>query len=563
MKENGDFNKFAAMKQGKIGKSAIKHLDEITANPMKIQKEFLMKLLKDNKDTEYGKKYGFENIHSIEEYRSSLPLTNYNDYSEYIKRMTEEGEKNLITSYDIIIYNRSSGTVGLPKKVPMTQVGAEKFLLYNGEYEAGLITKKFGNSLSLGRTINLIQCNEKMPIMKDGNIFGAISERVITKAKPVWTKLFTSPIEASFSGPGVNKRYLHARYALSDDKATKILCSFASICLDFLRYIEKNWKILVKDIEKGTIDQSIKLPDEVREKLIKNLKPDVKRAKELQKIFEQGFDTPFVPKVWPNLKLVSCAATGTFKQYAAKLQKKYTGNISFYRRGVAASEGVFSVATEFDSCSSSLIPDAIFYEFLPEDEDTISENLVTLDKLEVGKRYELFITNLSGFYRYNMKDVFEVKGFYNNTPTIEFCYRSDKTINIMGEKTSEVALHTAVHATAKECGFYLVDSTVYPDIDNSRYIFLIEAECFPKNFDLEKARNVLEKELAKANPSMADKIKRGLCSPTVLKLLPPGAFKSYMEFMHMKGNCSSQIKPVSVISNEVQRKFFFDLIEKE
>jgi len=136
-------------------------------------------------------------------------------------------------------------------------------------------------------------------------------------------------------------------------------------------------------------------------------------------------------------------------------------------------------------------------------------------------------------------------------------------INIMGEKTSEVALDTAVHATAKECGFYLVDSTVYPDIDNSRYIFLIEAECFPKNFDLEKARNVLEKELAKANPSMADKIKRGLCSPTVLKLLPPGAFKSYMEFMHMKGNCSSQIKPVSVISNEVQRKFFFDLIEKE
>ena len=83
MKENGDFNKFAAMKQGKIGKSAIKHLDDITANPMKIQKEFLMKLLKDNKDTEYGKKYGFENIHSIEEYRSSLPLTNYNDYSEF------------------------------------------------------------------------------------------------------------------------------------------------------------------------------------------------------------------------------------------------------------------------------------------------------------------------------------------------------------------------------------------------------------------------------------------------------------------------------------------------
>ena len=85
--------------------------------------------------------------------------------------------------------------------------------------------------------------------------------------------------------------------------------------------------------------------------------------------------------MWPNLKLICCAATGTFKEYAAKLKERYTGNISFYRRGVGASEGAFSVATEFDSCSSSLIPDSVFYEFLPEDKEAASENLVTLDKL--------------------------------------------------------------------------------------------------------------------------------------------------------------------------------------
>ena len=42
-----------------------------------------------------------------------------------------------------------------------------------------------------------------------------------------------------------------------------------------------------------------------------------------------------------------------------------------------------------------------------------------------------------------MGDVFEVKGSYNNTPTIEFLYREDKTISLMGEKTSEIALLTA------------------------------------------------------------------------------------------------------------------------
>ena len=56
----------------------------------------------------------------------------------------------------------------------------------------------------------------------------------------------------------------------------------------------------------------------------------------------------------------------------------------------------------------------------------------------------------------------------------------------MGEKTSEVALLTSAQSISSECGFNLVGSTVYLDIDNSRYIFLIEADSFPKNFDLKK-----------------------------------------------------------------------------
>ena len=34
-----------------------------------------------------------------------------------------------------------------------------------------------------------------------------------------------------------------------------------------------------------------------------------------------------------------------------------------------------------------------------------------------------------------MGDVFEVKGSYNNTPTIEFLYRSDKTVSSNSWKT--------------------------------------------------------------------------------------------------------------------------------
>ena len=52
----------------------------------------------------------------------------------------------------------------------MTNLCIEKFFLYNVEYENTLIAKKFGNSLNSGRAVTQIQCNENLPVMKDGNI---------------------------------------------------------------------------------------------------------------------------------------------------------------------------------------------------------------------------------------------------------------------------------------------------------------------------------------------------------------------------------------------------------
>ena len=39
-----------------------------------------------------------------------------------------------------------------------------------------------------------------------------------------------------------------------------------------------------------------------------------------------------------------------------------------------------------------------------------------IDEVEVGKRYELVLTTISGFYRYRMGDVVEVVGFHEELP---------------------------------------------------------------------------------------------------------------------------------------------------
>ena len=544
-----------------MGKAFWAKLLEMTKAPMVVQEKFLMKVLSDNKDTEFGKKYGFEQIRSIREYQEKVPLTTYDNYAPYIERMAKKGERNLLSINDPVYYNKSSGTVGIPKSIPYSEDAKNYFSVAVGLLESAVIENATGEAYYTGRCINLIQCGGSFKKMPDGLMWGPISEAGLLMYRERWEQVFTSPIEASFAGAGTNTRYLHARYALMDPDVNNILFTYAGFALEMCRYIEKNWELIVTDIEKGTINEDIELPEETREALLKRLKPMPERAAELRSIFEQGFGEPFVPKVWPKLAYVYGGATGGFKEYARKLQERYLGpDIVFFRRGVSASEGAFSQSLEIDSCDSVLLPNAVFFEFIPEEEDDPDMvHLLTIDQLEVGKKYEVVITNISGFYRYRMKDVFLVTGMCNNTPKIEFQYRSDKTVDLMGEKTTEAAVRTAAEETAKQCGFDLIDCTMYPDPDEPCYCYLLEAEDFPKGLTQEKIRDCLEENLMKANPSMREKIERGYCKPTKLFFLQPETFLLYRDMIEMKGLSAAQMKPVTVIGNEWQRKFFFGL----
>lgn len=80
-----------------------------------------------------------------------------------------------------------------------------------------------------------------------------------------------------------------------------------------------------------------------------------------------------------------------------------------------------------------LIPNAMFYEFLPVGFESYDE-ICTIDELEMGKEYEIVTTNFGGFYRYRMKDVVRVIGFKDKNPIIEYLYRLDQYLSLTGEK---------------------------------------------------------------------------------------------------------------------------------
>lgn len=552
------------LQQVKIGRTVVEALEQMAQEPMKANEKLLMEILQKNKDTEYGKKYDFANIHSVEEYRRKVPVSVYDDYAGYILRMSEKGEENLITSGKVVHYNKSSGTVGNPKRIPLTEEAFSIFQKYNGPYRAGLIAKELGEEWINGRNMSIAESTAEQHFTKSGVTYGALSVKMIAEFRPYLEMAYTSPDEASFPEAETNTRYLHARFGLMDRELTNIAANFLGYLLEVLRYMEQNWQLLVEDIEQGTIHPEIRMSDAVRVSLMKKIRPMPERAKELREIFEQGFGEPIVPKLWPHAQFLTGVGSGGFKVYAEKIREKYMGEtIARYFTGINASEGMISVPFELDNEKSVPVPDSIFYEFLPVDAEDDFSKIVTMDQVEVGKEYEIIITNLSGFYRYRMRDAVRITGWHKKLPVMEFLSRIDQTVSVMGEKTTEVALRAAAEQTAEQLGFEMIDFSVYPDVNNvpPRYVYFMEIDKLQEGLKAKEIRFVLEKNLAKANPSMGDKVSTGICAPTKLNILEPETYSLYRDLMVMKGAVATQIKPVRVIHNEMQRKFFFGQTE--
>ncbi len=535
----------------------------MTQDPMKYNEDLLMKILEDNKDTEYGQKYDFANIKSIEEYQNNVPITNYDSYADYIYRMTENGEKNILTSYEIVHYAKSSGTMGNPKRIPVSSLNQEINIKYNYDYLFNSFAEKVGIDWIKYPFFNLTETS--ISILPSGDTYGSISGKIMGGFGDELSDFITSPVEALMPEVGTDIYYVQTRFALINRDVSFTITSFVSLFLESLRYIKRNWKLLLNDIEKGTIDESVKLPSGVRESLLGKIEPMPERAEELRKIFEEGFDEPVVPKIWPRMSLLIGCGSGGFINYIEKI-KEFTGTeFNFALIGLTASEGIFSVFTKLNSHDAVLIPDSMFYEFLPLDADGDFSKMVTLDKLEEGKDYEVITTNLSGFYRYRIKDVVRCVGMYNNTPMIEFLYRMDQCLCLTGEKVNEENLRAAAFKTENELGFDLVDFSVYADHESSpmKYVYLMEVEDLPEGVTRQIVQKRLNKNFCATDPVLANKIGKGLIGETELHFLQPETYLLYKELKVARGTSYAQVKPPRILCDERDINFFSILIDDE
>ena len=187
------------------GQTVWNRLEDITFNPMQSQEEFVMRLIRENAKTAFGRNHGFEFIRSMEEYRQRIHVTTYEDYIQYIERIVN-GERNVLTAYQTEHLSLHHGY----KVLPQSRWGVQ---LYN-DYNFCAMFYIAGNHglLTDGMVLNLVDNHlEQLPSgVCKGNLLG----RLLIRREFDHNQLYVIPVEIPRHPLGTNFHYLQALYAL-------------------------------------------------------------------------------------------------------------------------------------------------------------------------------------------------------------------------------------------------------------------------------------------------------------------------------------------------------------
>lgn len=71
------------------------------------------------------------------------------------------------------------------------------------------------------------------------------------------------------------------------------------------------------------------------------------------------------------------------------------------------------------------------------------------DVLTVGECCELMMANYNGWYRYRIGDIVKIAGYHHQSPKLIFMRRKSVELDLVGEKSTEVHLNTAMGRMAE------------------------------------------------------------------------------------------------------------------
>lgn len=495
----------------------------------------LRQILALNGEAEWGRTRGLNGPKALDAFRS-LPLTTYQDYVPYIKRVAA-GEQGVLTSEPVTYFAVTSGTTGPQKLIPVTPRQTST-IMRNMLVPMGLAMKSGLLGPMRGRWLQIMteQINGTTP---GGIPKGAATSGGMQKMGKMAELIWTSPLSVVKIQDQMTARYLHLLFALGEERLWAMVAFFPSTLLFAFRDLQARAPQLLRDLADGTITNDIDLPAALRSELAGALKPNPVRARHLASLLERDRFT--VREIWPQLGTVMTAGSGTFRFYIDQLQP-YLGGVPVFSPVYASSEAAIGVGLSLDQPGYAISPASAYFEFVPADEsDEANPTVLPLEGVRPDQEYELVLTNFAGLYRYRLGDMVKVLGFQGESPIVEFLRRKGQVINIVGEKASEPQIAPAFEAACREVGAAVLDYVVTPDANSTptRYLLLVE-ELTP--CDPQRLLEAFEQHLRRLAPDYSWHRNLGDLGPMAAHLLQSGAFERYRDARVAAGASAAQVK---------------------
>ncbi len=419
-----------------------------------IQEEVLIRIVNANKDTEYGRKYGFADIHSSSDYKNKVPLTDYQEYRESIE-LIAKGKKHVLTSEDVLMFELTGGSGGAVKLIPYTPSLKREFLagikpwiysLYK-DYPKLRWGKSYWSITPPTHQEKYTKGGIPIGFEDDTAYFGKLEQK-LTNQIFVRDKSISEQTD-------MEKFYFKTCLALLKEKNLTLISiwnpSYLFVLLGYM---------------KGHADS------------LYNRLPS-KRRNEIKECIEKND----YQSIWPKLTVISCWCDGLAAGTSEEIKKAFP-KVLIQPKGILSTEAFMTLPYR-ETGLSILSYKSHYFEFM----HTTTGNIHSYTELKKGETYEVIFTTSGGFYRYRIRDAVSVVDYEETygLPLLKFVGKTDKTVDYHGEKLNELFIKKVL----EEFQFSNNQHFRLFAYENGRYVLFIEGE----KILVEAEKEALEKEL--------------------------------------------------------------------
>ena len=495
-----------------------------------------------SKDTKFAREHGLGSVRTLRELQQRVPVQDGESLKPWVEREMR-GERHTLCAETPVLYASSTGTTGVPKRMPITES-------FRREFQTSLLTSmaytydRYRDAFS-GSILYYVSKKE-IDRSADGTPIGFTSGFNFSRMPKLVQKAYAVPYE-TFEVKDPRTRSYLTTWLSALSPVTVIGAIFPLAVTEMLRSVEGEGEALVRDLRAGSLRDDLQLSGAERSYFSSFARIDAKAADRIEQACRACGGKLTGPAIFPALKLLYCWTSASAGHYVDQARAALPPGVAVADGVYAANEGWCNIPLADGELGGPVSIHGHFYEFVEESawDRGVREGVGT-EALEPGKSYRILLTTSAGVFRYDVGDIVACSGFYGRTPRIHFSRRAGASYSLAGEKLSEVHVQRAVAKVASELGVSPAFFSAVPIASAPpRWEMFIEFPEMLSSEALSRWRAALDTELGRECVDYADRLGFHL-RPIALRVLPPGAYTQYRRAQADAGAPTAQSKVVNL-----------------